>query len=160
MTEPPTPDTPATRAARTLGLRHEVRVIERARSVEEAAARLGVAPERLLKTLVVRRGEDDHVLVLLPGPRQLDWPKLRAHLGVSRLSLPDADGAREATGYERGTITPLGARGGWPVVADAAIAGAGTVTVGGGAHGISLVVDADELLAAVEAEVVDVTRAG
>jgi Cys-tRNA(Pro)/Cys-tRNA(Cys) deacylase len=157
---PDRPDTPATRAALDLGLDHEVRVIERARSVEEAAARLGVEVDHLLKTLVIRRGEDDHLLVLVPGPRQLDWAKLRSHLGVSRLSLPDADAARDATGYERGTITPLGARGGWPVLADAAIAGAGQVAIGGGAHGFSVVADADELLAAVGAEVVDLTKHG
>jgi Cys-tRNA(Pro)/Cys-tRNA(Cys) deacylase len=83
-----------------------------------------VPVERLLKTLVVRRGDDDYLFVLVPGPRQLDWPKLRAHLGVSRLSLPDADVAREVTGYERGTITPFGARHAWPVLADATIPGA------------------------------------
>jgi Cys-tRNA(Pro)/Cys-tRNA(Cys) deacylase len=79
---------------------------------------------------------------------------------VSRLSLPDAEAARAATGYERGTITPFGTSRPWPVIADASIAGAGTVTIGGGAHGVSLAVDADELLEAVAAEVVDVTRAG
>jgi Cys-tRNA(Pro)/Cys-tRNA(Cys) deacylase len=151
------PDTPAIRAALDLGLDHEVAVIERARSVEEAAERIGVDVERLLKTLVVRRGEDDHLLVLVPGPRQLDWAKLRAHLGVSRLSLPDAEAAREATGYERGTITPLGAARPWPVVADASIAGVGRVAIGGGAHGVSLLVDADDLLRALQAQVVDVT---
>jgi Cys-tRNA(Pro)/Cys-tRNA(Cys) deacylase len=154
----PAAETPAVRAARALGLHHEVRVIERARSVEEAAGRLGVDTERLLKTLVVRRGEDDHLFVLVPGPRQLDWAKLRAHLGVSRLSLPDADAAREATGYERGTITPLGGARTWPVIADASIVGVGQVAIGAGAHGMSLVVDADDLLAAVEATAVDVTR--
>jgi Cys-tRNA(Pro)/Cys-tRNA(Cys) deacylase len=151
------PDTPATRAVAATGIAYEVRVIERARSLEEAASRLGVDPERLLKTLVVRRGEDDHLLVLVPGTRQIDWPKLRAHLGVSRLSMPDADGAREATGYERGTITPFGLARPLPVLADASIAGAGTVTVGGGAHGVSLRLDADDLLAVVDAEVVDLT---
>jgi Cys-tRNA(Pro)/Cys-tRNA(Cys) deacylase len=156
---PDAPDTPATRAAAALGLGHEVRVIERAKSASEAAERLGVAPERLLKTMVVRRGEGDHVLVLVPGPRQIDWPKLRAHLGVSRLSMPDADAARAATGYERGTITPLGARTAWPVVADASIAGGGTVSIGGGAHGVAILADADELLRVLDAQVVDVTDA-
>jgi Cys-tRNA(Pro)/Cys-tRNA(Cys) deacylase len=150
-------DTPATRAIAALGVRHDVRVIERARSLEEAAERLGIEPDHLLKTLVVRRGEDDHVLVLAPGTRQRGWPKLRAHLGVPRLSLPDAEAAREATGYERGTITPFGAARAWPVIADASVAGAGTVTVGGGAHGVSLRLDADDLIAAVDAEVVDIT---
>ncbi len=153
----PTVDTPAIRAARDAGVDIEVRVIERARSLEEAASRLGVAPDRLLKTMVVRRADDDYLLVLVPGTRQIDWPKLRTHLGVSRLSMPDAEVARAATGYERGTITPFGATGSWPVLADASIAGAGTVTVGGGAHGVSLRLDADTLIAAVDAEVVDLT---
>jgi Cys-tRNA(Pro) deacylase len=149
------PDTPAIDAAVAAGLVVEVHRIERPRSLEEAAERLGIAPDHLLKTLVVRRGEGDHLLVLLPGDAQLSWPKLRTHLGVSRLSLPDADEAREVTGYERGTITPFGARGDLPVLADRTIPGAGTVTVGAGAHGVSLRLDADDLLATVGAEVVD-----
>jgi Cys-tRNA(Pro)/Cys-tRNA(Cys) deacylase len=152
-----TVDTPAIRSARDAGIDVEVRVIERARSLEEAASRLGVDPDRLLKTMVVRRAEDDYLLVLVPGTRQIDWPKLRSHLGVARLSMPDAEVAQAATGYERGTITPFGAAGSWPVLADASIAGAGTVTVGGGAHGVSLRLDADALIAAVAAEVVDLT---
>jgi len=151
------PDTPATRAAIAAGIPHEVRVIERPRDLEEAAARLQIPPSRLLKTLVVRVAEGSYLLALIPGPEQLAWPKLRAHLGVSRLSLPDAEEAREATGYERGTITPFGALGDWPVLADASVRGAGTVTVGAGAHGVSLRLDADDLLRAVDAEVLDLT---
>lgn len=151
------PDTPATRAAAALGLDHEVKVIERARSLEQAAERLGVAPHQLLKTLVVRRRDDDYLFVIIPGDREIAWPLLRRHLGVSRLSMPPADVAREVTGYERGTITPFGATIAWPVIIDAAVAGSGTVTVGGGSHGVSLRLDADALIAAVGAEVVDVT---
>ncbi|MCC5947962.1 MAG: YbaK/EbsC family protein [Nitriliruptoraceae bacterium] len=151
------PHTAAIAAAQAVGVAHEVRVIERARSLEEAAERLGIAPDHLLKTMVVRRGEDDYLLVLVPGTRQIDWPKLRAHLGVSRLSMPDAEVAQEVTGYERGTITPFGASRPWPVLADASIRGAGTVTVGGGAHGVALRLDADALLEAVDAELVDCT---
>jgi Cys-tRNA(Pro)/Cys-tRNA(Cys) deacylase len=157
VTDVEVPDTPAIRAAQDLGLDHEVRVIERARSVEEAAERYGVPVEALLKTLVVRRADDDYLFVLVPGPRQIDWPKLRAHLGVSRLSMPDADMARGVTGYERGTITPLGSARPWPVIADATITDLETVTIGAGAHGVSLRLSADDLLAALQADVADVT---
>jgi Cys-tRNA(Pro) deacylase len=157
---PEPPHSTAIAAVEALGLPHEVRVIERARSVEEAAERYGVPVDRVLKTLVVRRGDDDYLFVLVPGPRQLDWPKLRAHLGVSRLSLPDADVAKEVTGYERGTITPFGSLRPWPVLADATIAavGDGEVTIGAGAHGVSLRLAADDLLTALDAEVADITR--
>ncbi len=149
------PDTPATRAAAELGFAHEVRVIQRAKSAEEAATRLGIAPASLLKTLVVRRAQGDLLLVLVPGPEQIDWPKLRAHLGVSRLSMPSAEDAQDATGYERGTITPLGAAGDWPVLADASIAGSGQVSIGAGAHGVAILADADDLLRALDAELVE-----
>ena len=156
MDTPDTPTTPATEAAAATGVAHEVLVRDRSRSAEEAAEKLGVPLQNLLRTIVVRRGADDYLLVLVPGGRKMEWKRLRAHLGVSRISLPDADEARDATGYERGTITPFGARGDWPVLADASIPGSGTVTVGGGAHGVAIRLDADDLLAAVKAEVVDV----
>jgi Cys-tRNA(Pro)/Cys-tRNA(Cys) deacylase len=126
------------------------------RSLAEAAEARGVTPDRVIKTLVVRRGEDDYVFVLVPGGRQISWPKLRAVLGVNRLSMPDAETARAATGYERGTITPFGSLTAWPVVADAGVKG--TVSIGGGAHGVSATVSAEDLVWALRAAVADVTE--
>lgn len=150
----------AVAAAQALGVPHEVVRHGRVGSLEEAAAARGVAPDRLLKTLVVRRAEGDYVLVLVPGDRQIAWPKLRTLLGVSRLSLPPAAEAQAATGYARGTITPFGAEEGpdgpWPLVADERVQG--TVSVGGGEHGVGLTVDAAALLAAYDAVVADVTE--
>jgi Cys-tRNA(Pro)/Cys-tRNA(Cys) deacylase len=128
----------------------------RVRSLAEAAAQRGMEIGQVLKTLVVRRGEADFLFVLVPGDREISWPKLRAHLGVSRLSMPDADTAREVTGYERGTITPFGSLHPWPVVADATITRM-TVSIGAGAHGVAVVVGADALVVVLEAEVADVT---
>ena len=93
------------------------------RSLAEAAQARGVTPADVVKTLVVRRGDDDFLFVLVPGDRTISWPKLRALLGVSRLSMPDATVAREVTGYERGTITPFGALRRWPVIADERMTG-------------------------------------
>lgn len=126
------------------------------RSLVEAAAARGVAPVDVVKTLVVRRGEDDFLFVLVPGDRTISWPKLRGLLGVSRLSMPDAGAARAATGYERGTITPFGSTTTWPVVADERLAGR-QVTLGAGEHDVAVAVDADAVVAALQATVADVT---
>lgn len=144
------------------GIAYAVTRHGRVGSLAEAAAARGVEPRDIVKTLVVRRGEDDHLLVLVPGDREISWPKLRAHLGVSRLSMPDAAAAREATGYERGTITPFGAahpgsERPWPVMADASIVGR-MVSMGAGAHGVAVTVAADEMITALAAEVADVTE--
>jgi prolyl-tRNA editing enzyme YbaK/EbsC (Cys-tRNA(Pro) deacylase) len=70
--------------------------------------------------------------------------------------MPDATAAKDATGYERGTITPFGSTRSWPVIADERMRGR-EVTLGGGAHGVSIGVDADAALTALAATVADVT---
>lgn len=87
----------------------------------------------------------------------MSWPKLRALLGVSRLSLPDAAEALEATGYACGTITPFGSTTAWPVVADAALVGH-EITLGGGAHGVAVLLHASDAIATLDAVVADVTE--
>lgn len=157
MSEAPKPDTPALRALDAAGVPHRVVRTERARSAEESAAFQGIQPRQLLRTIVVRRGADDYLFVLVPAGRRFDWPKLRAHLGVTRMSLPDADEARVVTGYERGAITPFGASTAWPVVADAAIEGLPLVAIGGGAHGVNVHLAPADLVAALGAAISDVT---
>ncbi len=150
------PDTPAIRVLTGSGLAFRVVRTERPGSAEESAALQGIEIGQLLRTIVVRLGEDDYVFVLVPGGRQIDWPKLRSHLGVKRISLPDADEARAATGYERGAITPFGSARPWPVVADSSIAG--KVAIGGGARGVNLHLESADLIARLGADVADVTK--
>jgi Cys-tRNA(Pro) deacylase len=126
------------------------------RSLAEAAAARGVEPAEVIKTIVVRRGDDDFVFVLVPGDRTIAWPKLRALLGVNRLSMPAADVAKDMTGYERGTITPFGSVRAWPVIADERVAGR-EVSIGAGAHGVSARADGGQLIRALRAQVADVT---
>jgi Cys-tRNA(Pro) deacylase len=147
----------AREALEASGVAHRILVsTERATSLAEAARQRGIEPRDIVKTLVVRRGSDDYVFVLVPGDREISWPKLRTHLGVNRLSMPPADKAQEATGYERGTITPFGSSTAWPVIADATGPGR-TISMGAGEHGTSVTVAADDVVQALRADVVDVT---
>jgi Cys-tRNA(Pro) deacylase len=131
---------------------------EHVASVADAAAQSGVGVPDVIKTIVVRRADDDYVFVLVPGDRAISWPKLRPVLGVNRLSLPDAAMAFDVTGYERGTITPFGSRTAWPVVADERIAGR-TIRLGAGARDTAVVVAADDVVRVLDASLADVTDA-
>ena len=144
-----------------LGVAYAVTRHGRVGSLAEAAALRGVEPGDIVKTLVVRRAEDDYLFVLVPGDREFSWPKLRALLGTSRLSMPDAAGAYAVTGYERGTITPFGARVAWPVVVDASLVAVPgrRVSMGSGAHGVAVTLSAADLVAALNAQVSDVADA-
>jgi len=119
--------TPALEAAEALGLSHTVIRHGPVRSLAEAARARGVVPADVVKTL-----------------------------GVSRLSMPDAEVARQATGYERGTITPFGAARPWPVIADERVRGR-KITLGAGEHGLALAADADAILRALGASVADIS---
>ena len=159
MSQPDGPSTPALEALAGSGVPHRVVRTERASSAEESAAFQCIETRQLLRTIVVRRGYDDYLFVLVPAGRRFDWPKLRELLGVRRMTLPDADEARAATGYERYTITPFGSTRPWPVIADAAIAGESVVSIGGGGFGINIHLAPADLIAALDARVADVSVA-
>ncbi|MBT2514433.1 aminoacyl-tRNA deacylase [Arthrobacter sp. ISL-30] len=137
----------------------QVELVERAaaRSLEEAAGILGISPADIVKSLVIKHRNGSFLFALIPGDRQISWPKLRALVGVNKLSLPSAETAFEATGYERGTITPLGSTTQWPVYADATITGR-RISMGAGEHGYSAFVDADALTSALGAVLADISE--
>jgi Cys-tRNA(Pro) deacylase len=148
--------TPALAAVEAVGLPHRVIRHGPVGSLAEAARVRGVPPADVVKTIVVRRGADDFLFVLVPGDRTISWPKLRRLLGVSRLSMPDAEVARQATGYERGTITPFGSARAWPVIADERVRGR-EITLGAGQHGVAVAANADEIVRALDASVADIS---
>jgi Cys-tRNA(Pro) deacylase len=150
-------ETPATAAMAGAGIEHRVIRTPRAGSAAEAARLQGIPLGALLRTIVVRRGEEDYLFVLVPAGRRFDWPRLRDHLGVRRLTLPDAEEARAVTGYERYTITPFGSTRAWPVIVDSAVMAQPIVSVGGGAFGVNLHLQPIDLVQALDAAVVDVS---
>ena len=156
-------------AAAARGLAIEIRERPQAGSLFEAAELLGIPPSGIVKTLVVKRPsagsgtqgagsgtQGEYLFALVPGGRSISWPKLRALVGVNKLRLPEADLALAATGYERGTIVPIGSTTDWPIYADESIVGQ-HIAMGAGAHGYSLFVDADDLIAAYGATVADIS---
>jgi Cys-tRNA(Pro)/Cys-tRNA(Cys) deacylase len=151
--------TPALEDHRLKGIEHQVVRHGPVRSLQEAAMERGVAESAVIKTMVVRVSDDDHVFVLVPGDRVIDWTKLRKTLGVNRLSLPDEESARAVTGYMRGTITPFGATRSLPVIADTRLNG-NIISIGGGAHGVSITMSGDEAIRILDATSADVTKPG
>lgn len=157
MSDVPESSTPATEAIAASGLPHRVVRTAIPETAEESASLQGIPLGALLRTIVVRRGADDYLFVLVPAGRRFDWPKLRAHLGINRTSLPDADEAHAVTGYVRYTITPFGSTHAWPVIVDAAAMSQPMVSVGGGIRGTNLHVAPTDLVTALSATVAELT---
>ena len=103
-------ESPALEAVADAGIDYRVVRFEPARDLAEAAERRGTTVDRILKTMVVRTGEDAYVIVLVPGDRVIDWGALRDHLGLRRLALADALGRRAVEKHDVFAHRRLGAQ--------------------------------------------------
>jgi Cys-tRNA(Pro)/Cys-tRNA(Cys) deacylase len=157
MSSTPSSTERAAAAIASTGIAHRTVAHGRVNSLAEAAEARGVEVQDVVKTIVVRRSDDDYLLILVPGDRTISWPKLRTLLGVNRVSMPDATTAKEVTGFERGTITPFGTLTPLPVIADERIQGR-EVALGAGGHGVAEIVQADDAIRVLAAQVADVTE--
>lgn len=111
----------------------------------EAAEALGVAAERVFKTLVA---EVDGALTVgvVPVTNQLDLKALAAAAGGKRAKMADPAAAQRATGYVLGGISPLGQRSRLPVIIDESVKQFETVFCSGGRRGLEIELAPDELI--------------
>jgi Cys-tRNA(Pro)/Cys-tRNA(Cys) deacylase len=84
---------------------------------EQAAADLGVEPERMFKSLVAKAGTE-FVFALVAADAALSLKKLAAAAGAKHAEMADPRDAERITGYQVGGISPLGSRKVLPVFLD------------------------------------------
>jgi Cys-tRNA(Pro)/Cys-tRNA(Cys) deacylase len=148
--------TPATIALRRAGIPftvHEYAHDPRSSSFGvEAAAALGVPPERVFKTLIA---EVDGKLVtgVVPVGGQLDLKALAAAAGGKRAAMAPVAEAEKATGYVAGGISPVGHRRRLPVLVDESAMGFPTVFCSGGRRGLEIELVPADLVRAVDATI-------
>jgi Cys-tRNA(Pro)/Cys-tRNA(Cys) deacylase len=104
---------------------------------DEAATALGIAPERLFKTLIASV-DGRLVCAVVPVSGRLDLKVLAASLGGKRASMAEPVAAARATGYVVGGISPLAQRSRLPVVVDASAEQYPTVFVSAGRRGLQV----------------------
>jgi Cys-tRNA(Pro)/Cys-tRNA(Cys) deacylase len=118
----------------------------------EAAALLGVAPQRCLKTLVATV-DGRLVVAVVPVAGSLDLKALATAAGGKRAAMADPGLAERTTGYVRGGISPLGQRKPLPTVVDASAMAHGTVYVSAGRRGLEIELSPADLVALTAATV-------
>ena len=159
--KPGAPGTPATRVLAEAGVPHVLRTYAHdPRSTSyglEAAAALGVEPERVFKTLLA---DVDAALVVavVPVDAQLDLKLLAAAVGGKRAAMAEVARAERATGYVAGGISPLGQRQALPTVVDESALAHATILVSGGRRGMDVELQPADLVALTHARVAPVAR--
>jgi Cys-tRNA(Pro)/Cys-tRNA(Cys) deacylase len=103
----------------------------------EAAEALGVAPERVFKTLLAEV-DGNLVVGIVPVVAQLDLKALAAAVGGKRAKIADVAAAERATGYVAGGISPLGQRRRLPTVLDASAEKFDTLYCSAGRRGLEM----------------------
>lgn len=123
----------------------------------EAAQALGVAAERVFKTLLAE--VDGRLAVgIVPVDRMLDLKALARALGGSRAAMADQAAAERATGYVAGGISPFGQKRAHPTVLDASALDHETILVSGGRRGLDLEIAPADLLRVLGATSAQISR--
>lgn len=125
---------------------------------EEAAAKLGLDPAVVFKTLVCTADGVGLVLVLVPSFARLDLKALATALGVKKADLADPGVAERTTGYVLGGISPLGGRKRLPVIIDESVVSLAKVFLSAGRRGLQIALIPADLLRLTEAKVARLGR--
>ena len=153
--------TPVTLALDATGIPYTLHLHDHPiRSLEQAAAERGLRPEQIVRTLVFRLEGDAYVLVLAPGPGQVSWPRLRKHLGVSRLTTATPEEVERVTGYLPGAVSPLGIGRKLRILADQRLGLEKEVSIGAGIRNAGVVLRTEDLIRLVQPEFGDFIEGG
>ncbi|HKE18838.1 MAG TPA: Cys-tRNA(Pro) deacylase [Kofleriaceae bacterium] len=134
--------TNAARILDSLGIRYELRDYEVGDDLgaEAVAAKVGLPPEQVWKTLVVRGDRHGVCFAVIPGDHELDLKALARLTGDRKVDTVPLREVQPLTGYVRGGVTALGARKDYPVFADENIEVFDRVSVSAGARGTQIVI--------------------
>ena len=148
--------TNASDALDALNIPYELFVHERSlTSIEQAAEERGLKTVQIIRSLLFRTSKEGFVMVLMPGPAQVSWSKLRHYVGISRLTTASEEEVLEMTGYERGAVSPLGLLEPIRILGDDDICEHEVVSLGAGIKNAGIIMRRDDLLRAVEIELAD-----
>jgi Cys-tRNA(Pro)/Cys-tRNA(Cys) deacylase len=154
-----------TNAARVLdrfGTRYELREYEvdpDDLSAETVATKVGLPPEQLFKTLVVRGDRNGICLAVIPANEELDLKALARQTGDRKIDMVPLKEVQAATGYIRGGVTALACKKDYPVYVDELAQICDVISVSAGIRGLQILLDPEDYIRAVKARVVAITKA-
>ena len=126
-------------------------------SALETAHLLDVEPATVYKTIVVTREKSvkkKPLLVVIPGPNQVDLKALAAFLGEKKVYLPTEREAEDLTSLQAGGISPLALLNkGFQIVLDAAAREQSEIHVSGGKRELNIRLPVDAFIRITNAQV-------
>ena len=153
--------TNAARQLDRLGLSYEMKQIEvdeEDLSAETAAAKLGLPPEKVYKTLVARGDKTGVLEACLPAGRELDFKALASASGNKSVALAPLKELTALTGYQRGGCSPLGGKKDYPVFILDEIMAHDQIIINAGGRGLMFLLAPADLIKATGAVLAPIAR--
>ena len=153
-----------TNAARLLdraGVVYELRdyvVDETDLSAPHVAAAIGMPPEQVFKTLVVRGDRTGVLLACIPANCELDLKGLASASGNKKVELVAVKEVLDLTGYIRGGVSPVGTRKPYPLYLDETAELWDRISVSAGIRGCQMLLAPGDLVRVVDARYCDIAR--
>ncbi len=134
--------TNALRLIEQAGFGYEVREYDLALeefTAERVAELVGMAPDQVYKTLLAVGDRNGPCFAVIPANTELDVKALAAVHGERRIRLASLKEVLPLTGYERGSVTAIGAKKPLPVYLDEVAELFDEIAVSAGAKGLQVV---------------------
>ena len=114
-------------------------------SFEQAARERGQRESQVVRSILFQIRPEEFVMVLVAGPAQVEWKKLRQLLGRSRVRMATEDEVLEVTGYRVGTVSPFGAKNQVKVMIDASVFAEEEISIGSGVRNTAIIINSTDL---------------
>ena len=146
--------TNAARLLDQLAIRYELREYEvdpEDLAAETVAAKIGLPPQQVFKTLVARGDRNGICMAVIPGDAELDLKALATASGDRKIQLVPVKELQGLTGYIRGGVTALAAKRDYPVCVDKSIQLFDKISISAGIRGMQILIAPEDYLSATRA---------
>src|SRR6516165_457469 len=153
--------TNAVRLLDSLGVHYELREYDidpDDLAAETVAAKIGMPPEQVFKTLLARGDRNGPCFAVVPGNYELDLKALARLSGDRKIELVSLKEVQPLTGYIRGGVTVLGAKKDFPVFADETMELWDVISVSAGVRGVQVLLAPVDYLRITNASVGEISR--
>src|SRR5262249_50868221 len=120
-------------------------------AAEAVAAKIGLPPEQLFKTLVAQGDRQGICMARIPANTELDLKALAAVSGDRKIHLVSVKQLQKLTGYIRGGVTPLAAKKTFPVHVDETIKSFAVISISAGIRGTQILLPPTDFIRATRA---------
>ncbi len=124
-------------------------------SAEHVALSMGIAPEHLYKTLVLRGTQDPYLVAIIPGNSHLDFKKLAKASGNKNCEMLPMKDLQQITGYIRGGCSPIGMKKEFPTFIEEVAQLEEAISISAGKRGLQVILQPTDLASVTKAAFVD-----